>query len=388
MWRVYRKTVKHKLANRCDNCGISERIVALDNGLCEICQAYIQSDSVVSVKEKEEKYIAENKAISEKISRYIGKGRYQYDALLYFSGGKDSIYLLMQLLEKYKGLRILAFTVDNGFRSAVAKENTQKICEYFQVDHVEVSAYKVFKKLYRYGFTELSHKGFMFNDLLEGELFQDIGRHFAASQGIPLLMLGYTDKQINNIVDCFSSFESVYPKNFFLSQQEHHFTRRLADDICLDNIFDEDEMLYWWDSKRYAEECLPAMIYPLCVWDYDREEVINTIKKLNIIDSLLETETNDEYLWLGIYIDYRIFGYTHYEKESSQLVREGKAKFNEIRDAFEMMEYLSLYKSSTVLKQFSTVLKKLNLTNEDVECIVKTAREVAGTADYQTGKYA
>ena len=45
-----------------------------------------------------------------------------YDALMLYSGGKDSTYALYQLVREY-GLKVLAFTFDNGFISDKAKEN-------------------------------------------------------------------------------------------------------------------------------------------------------------------------------------------------------------------------------------------------------------------------
>ncbi|MBT5414061.1 MAG: amino acid adenylation domain-containing protein [Rhodospirillaceae bacterium] len=45
-----------------------------------------------------------------------------YDALMLYSGGKDSTYALYQLVREYD-LKVLAFTFDNGFISDKAKEN-------------------------------------------------------------------------------------------------------------------------------------------------------------------------------------------------------------------------------------------------------------------------
>ncbi len=54
-----------------------------------------------------------------------------------WSGGKDSTYTLWLLTEVY-GLRMLAFTFDNGFVSPTAMDNMRTVGERLGVDHVIV----------------------------------------------------------------------------------------------------------------------------------------------------------------------------------------------------------------------------------------------------------
>ena len=62
------------------------------------------------------------------------RGRYEYDALVGISGGKDSTYVLQRLVKDY-GLKILAVTFDNGFLTDYAKNNIRSIVEKLGVDH-------------------------------------------------------------------------------------------------------------------------------------------------------------------------------------------------------------------------------------------------------------
>jgi amino acid adenylation domain-containing protein/non-ribosomal peptide synthase protein (TIGR01720 family) len=57
-----------------------------------------------------------------------------YDCLALLSGGKDSTYVLCQLVDM--GYRVLAFTLDNGFISDQAKANIRRVVEALGVDHV------------------------------------------------------------------------------------------------------------------------------------------------------------------------------------------------------------------------------------------------------------
>ncbi|MCB0015824.1 MAG: 7-cyano-7-deazaguanine synthase, partial [Anaerolineales bacterium] len=51
-----------------------------------------------------------------------------YDTIVLLSGGKDSTYMLYQLVREYK-LRPLVFTLDNGYISAEALQNSQNACD-------------------------------------------------------------------------------------------------------------------------------------------------------------------------------------------------------------------------------------------------------------------
>jgi amino acid adenylation domain-containing protein len=57
-----------------------------------------------------------------------------YDCLVLFSGGKDSTYMLHRLAEL--GLKILTFTLDNGYLMDGAKENIRRVVAELKVDHV------------------------------------------------------------------------------------------------------------------------------------------------------------------------------------------------------------------------------------------------------------
>lgn len=60
--------------------------------------------------------------------------RSAYDCLVLLSGGKDSTYMLCRLADM--GLRVLAFTLDNGYISDEAKQNIGRVVQELGVDHV------------------------------------------------------------------------------------------------------------------------------------------------------------------------------------------------------------------------------------------------------------
>ncbi len=53
-------------------------------------------------------------------------GKSAYDALCCYSGGKDSTYML-KMMVRQMGLKVLAFTLDNGFITDQSKQNIEKL---------------------------------------------------------------------------------------------------------------------------------------------------------------------------------------------------------------------------------------------------------------------
>ncbi len=56
------------------------------------------------------------------------RGKHEYDVIMAYSGGKDSTYTMYLLSHNY-GLKILAYTFDNGFISREALSNITRMCD-------------------------------------------------------------------------------------------------------------------------------------------------------------------------------------------------------------------------------------------------------------------
>ena len=59
----------------------------------------------------------------------------EFDALIPYSGGKDSTFVLY-VARKELGLNCLAYTLDNGYLSDYARTNIEKTCRKLEVEHV------------------------------------------------------------------------------------------------------------------------------------------------------------------------------------------------------------------------------------------------------------
>lgn len=120
----------HESAGFCPRCGLSTTYPDAefdDNGVCSLCAGF-------------EDYRDEARAYFDNLDSMLEQMSVRrsasapYDCIALLSGGKDSTYMLGRLVEL--GLRVLAFTLDNGFISEEAKVNIARVVKALGVDHV------------------------------------------------------------------------------------------------------------------------------------------------------------------------------------------------------------------------------------------------------------
>lgn len=119
------------LDNRnCVNCGLSgnhpdSQIDA--TGTCRICRDFEQ------IKDRASVYFEPQEELTRLLDAARQTREGSYDAIMLFSGGKDSAYALYRLAELTPD--ILVLTLDNGFISEGAKANIKRICSHLGLDH-------------------------------------------------------------------------------------------------------------------------------------------------------------------------------------------------------------------------------------------------------------
>jgi len=98
-----------------------------EEGVCNYCLRSKSSErlgkTMKKYRDKFEKMISENRT------------RGGYDAIMAYSGGKDSTYTMFVLKKEYN-LSILALTMDNGFISPKSLDNCRKVVEGLGIDHM------------------------------------------------------------------------------------------------------------------------------------------------------------------------------------------------------------------------------------------------------------
>jgi hypothetical protein len=124
---------------KCKQCGLPDlgitygrkRLDIDDESLCLFCKDYNESAEFYQVAfQKNQGRLRE---IVEKI-----RGKQKYDAVVMFTGGKDSSYTAHLLSKEYK-LKVLALTWDNGFFEEVHRKNISIMTSSLGIDHKFVS---------------------------------------------------------------------------------------------------------------------------------------------------------------------------------------------------------------------------------------------------------
>jgi len=358
-WAFHRVFVKRHLHRRCRNCVVSEAYSPLDGtGLCQLCASYRPVESTQSGGNSTEALAGE---LDRLFREYQGKGVGLYDAAVMLSGGKDSAFLIHELKRRYPSLRILALTIDNSFMSPVAIDNARLSVTKLDVDHITLRLPEsVYRKSFKFACTivEAGQGCFETVDRIDADLGFSQAKIFAARNRIPLLLSGLSWAQIELLFGV-KSFEVPQEKAF--EKVSGTLGHRL------DEIYNADELRYWWDPDRCPSESWPRFIHPFYVWRHGEEEIKAKVTELGLIEPGNESPllTNNQIIPLMIVVDYLRLGYASFEPEFAQLVREGKASPGFWRNVFEMLEY-SARTGWMLDRELDQIVRSIDLTREQV----------------------
>jgi hypothetical protein len=115
--------------NRCNKCSLPEgkfNVVLNSSGTCNYCEFYEKNSAIVR------NLAGRERMLSSRLDKL--RGKYDYDAAVGLSGGKDSTYVTFQLVTKYK-LKVLAVTYDNGFLTDYARDSIKNTVSRLGIDH-------------------------------------------------------------------------------------------------------------------------------------------------------------------------------------------------------------------------------------------------------------
>jgi N-acetyl sugar amidotransferase len=133
---------------RCTRCVLPEThetIVFDDEGVCNVCRQQEYKQTQINWKTKKQE-------LDNLIETY--RGKYEYDCIIPFSGGKDSTWTLHYLVKEY-GIKPLVVRFDHGFLRSTVEENTKKIIRKLGVDfHHFTPNWKVVRTLMLQSFLE------------------------------------------------------------------------------------------------------------------------------------------------------------------------------------------------------------------------------------------
>ncbi len=192
-----------------------------------------------------------------------------YHALVPLSGGKDSAYVLY-LATKVYNLRVLCYTIDNGFHSPIAKENIASALAATGADHFVFRPHHgSLMKLYRHF---LEHTGMFCPVCMRGIT---AGSFFVSHKfNIPLILTGSSEKTEERLVpDIFQDGDLSFFKKVL---KEHPF----PDDIqafLFDRTFFErvQRALFLLTGGRISQGRMDIYMPDYHDWNY--AEIYSTI---------------------------------------------------------------------------------------------------------------
>jgi len=126
---------------KCVKCGLPETyetIVFNADGVCNIC-------TQISFKEEQINWQERHKMLVDLVEEY--RGKYDYDCIVPFSGGKDSTYTLWYLVTQLK-VKPLVVQFDHGFMRDTLKENNIRTFKKLGVDAMSFTPnWKIVKRV-------------------------------------------------------------------------------------------------------------------------------------------------------------------------------------------------------------------------------------------------
>ena len=358
LWPLLRPLARSHLEPRCRICAVPSAYSELNAG--GICTACLQHDEhsaqAASGDEADRQLVAD---VHASLSAAQGSGG-NYDAILLFSGGKDSCYLLHRIQQDYPGLRMLALLVDNGFMSPVALRNAASTIARFNVDHVIFKPDPTFvRKLFNLAFREIPRQhGYSIVDMMDGQLTFDSARNLAANLDVPLIVCGLGRTQVANI------FGGV---RIELSEEDERNPLAARQNLNLEEHFTADDMRHWFDRERWPQHRRPRVLMPLVAWNPAESDIVAMVERLGLLrrgqgNPLL---TNNAFIPLIAISEVATFGFNSFEIEFSRLIREGRIPQRYWRNLFEMVEY-SARTGRFLSKSSLEVLQRLGLSRHDV----------------------
>lgn len=133
---------------RCTKCltpETHETIIFDENGVCNVCGNIEHKDTAVDWKQRKDD-------LGELIESY--RGKYDYDCIIPFSGGKDSVWTLYYLVKEYN-VKPLVVRFDHGFMRPNLEENNKRIQRDLGVDfHTFTPNWKIVQRLMLQSFIE------------------------------------------------------------------------------------------------------------------------------------------------------------------------------------------------------------------------------------------
>jgi hypothetical protein len=301
----------------CERCVLPETFpgIVFDNeGVCKHCRR--EESAATKASEKKAEYRERLDQVMESV-----KGRAPvYDAIVAYSGGKDSSYTLKLLKDRYD-LRLVALTLDNHFVSPAAWENIGKVVDTLEVDHIRLRpSWPVLKRLFRRTARE---DIFPVPTLLRASaictacigIVKSLVLKTSLEMSIPLVAFGWSPGQAPIQSAIMKTNSSLIQKN------QEALKNALPLEI-------QESMEQFFIPENYYgtfEEQFPYNIHPLAFFDYNEEIIKRQLGDLGW-QAPDDTDTNSTNCLLNAFANQAHIerhGFHPYVWEVANMVRQG-----------------------------------------------------------------
>jgi len=303
--------------NICKRCILPETFPGIkfdEEGICNHCHR--EEKTVKRAPGKKAEY---RKKLDQLVNEVKGKAP-TYDAIVAYSGGKDSSYTLKILRDEYD-LRILALTFDNHFVSPAAWKNIDKVTNALKVDLISFKPYwPAVKEMFR---CTANEDIFSRATLLRASavctacigMVKSLVLKASLEMEIPLVGFGWSPGQ--------APIQSAIMKtNAALVRQNQGALKKAFPERIIENLkgYFIPETYYEAYKDRF-----PYNIHPLAFFDYDEANIKQELKGLGwVIPS--DTDTNSTNCLLNAFANQRHIQRHHFHPyvwEIANMVRQG-----------------------------------------------------------------
>lgn len=309
----------------CTKCILPETFSDIhfdENGVCNFCHEH-EKRKGMDIKNEICDFTSE-----DELATYLEKFKNpenNYDVLVSLSGGVDSSYALIKIVEKFK-LRPLCFHNDYALYDDTSSDNVKKICKALGVDYILWrNEYDFMKKVWKYA-NEANLLG-MSGCYFCGNMVHLNALELADRFNISLVINGLSKGQawtMNNVdkartlmgemVKLISRDEEFFlkymQKNELLAKQKVYQKR---EDITIGHVDGKILIVPFYVFKFYKTD--KNALRKECMQVFDWKEPKSTYPART---------TNCEMSWINSYCDLKKMGYSTYHEEYAQLIREGE----------------------------------------------------------------
>lgn len=354
---------------RCRECILPESFPLIafdDHGICNYCLNYKK------IEPKGEK------ELEQLLAQFRHKGK-KADCIVTISGGRDSAFVLHQMVKKYN-MRVIALSVDVGFQTQEGIRNLKRMTEILNVEHLILkhdikTADENRRKNFHAWLKRPSVAMIPIFMMADKTMYLKVDR-YARENEIPLVVHGSTEIEKTQFK---SGFLGVLPtdlinislsalntikllKQYFLEYLKNPHYFHLS--CLIENV--KGFVAFFYDSSFYKD------IKTLNFFDYiywNEREIISTIyNKLdwkNAPDCTTTWRIDDKYSPLYNYLYLKMVGFTENDAMYSNMIREGMISRDEALKRCNSDNIPRIQSLNNILDEFGVSLEDLDKILEE-----------------------